>query len=129
MSLSRRYPRRPLRLVALVLLLAAREDGCNFSLGPDGLCAAFRVNPERTRMRVGESFRIAINADGCTAATGCACEATARADAVWRSENPVTAIVDSTGLVLARSPGATTIQMMPAGGSWSRTRVQVTVIP
>lgn len=116
-------------MAALVLLLAAREDSCAVSLGPDGLCASLRVNPESTRVRVGQSFRVEINADGCTAATGCACTVTAMTDAMWTSDDPMTAVVDSTGLVLGRSPGSTVIRLMAGGGAWRHTRVQVTVIP
>lgn len=99
------------------------------SAGPNGLCASFRVEPEDTRVRVGDTFRVQINPDGCTAAAGCGCAATALAGAMWRSGNPAAATVDSTGLVVARGAGAATIVVTPAGGSWSRTRVHVTVIP
>ena len=125
----RHRPLRPFRVASLVLLLAAREEGCSFSAGPNGLCASFRVNPEDTRVRVGDTFRVRINPDGCTAATGCGCGDPALAGASWTSGNPAAATVDSTGLVVARGAGVTTIVLTPAGGSWSGTRVHVTVIP
>jgi len=125
----RHRPLRPLRVAGLVLLLAAREEGCSFSAGPNGLCASFRVDPEDTRVRVGDTFRVQINPDGCTAVTGCGCGDPALAGALWTSGNPAAATVDSTGLVVARGAGVATIMLTPAGGSWTRTRVQVTVVP
>jgi uncharacterized protein YjdB len=116
-------------VAGLVLLLAARGEGCSFSVGPNGLCASFRVNPEDTRVRVGDTFRVRINPDGCTAATGCGCGDPALEGASWTSGNPAAATVDSTGLVVARGAGVATIVLTPVGGSWSGTRVHVTVIP
>jgi hypothetical protein len=120
---------RPRVALALLLLMAAREEGCTFSMGPNGLCGALRLDPEETVIGVGESFRVRINADGCTAATGCPCADTAAARARWTSEDPGTVSVDSSGVVLGRRPGTAGIVLSPAAGSWQRTRVRVTVVP
>jgi len=116
--------------VLLLLLVAARGEGCSFSIGPNGLCAALRLDPEDKVIRVGESFRVRINAGGCTAATGCPCADSAAATAQWRSDNPETATVDSTGVVRGRRPGSVDIHLAPAAADhWLRTRMHVTVVP
>jgi hypothetical protein len=114
----------------LLLLVAARGEGCSFSIGPNGLCAALRLDPENKVIRVGETFRVRINASGCTAATGCPCVDSATATARWRSDSPGTASVDSIGVVRGRQPGNVDIHVAPvAGDHWLRTRVHVTVTP
>jgi len=122
--------RRSATGLLLLLLVAARGEGCNFSIGPNGLCAALRLDPENKVIRVGETFRVQINASGCTAATGCPCVDSATATARWRSDGPATATVDSIGLVRGRQPGTVDIHVAPAPGDhWLRTRVHVTVVP
>lgn len=114
----------------LFLIIAARDESCSFSAGPNGLCATLRLGSQDTVIRVGDAFRVRINADGCSGAAGCPCVESAAASATWRSENSQTATVDSTGLVRGRQPGTADIVIAPAPGTtWDRTRVQVTVVP
>ena len=130
-----RVPHRPFRRsvsagVIFLLLVAARGDECAFSIGPNGLCASLRLEPSDRTLRVGESFRIRINADACTSAMGCPCADSAAANARWRSDHPETASVDAAGVVRARLPGAASIMIVPEHDrSWRRTRVRVTVLP
>lgn len=112
-----------------LLLLAARAEGCGFSLDQRGLCAHLQLGPEENQVRVGNSFRVQINADGCSSAAGCACAETALEQARWTSDNPQVASVDSTGVVVGRGPGRTVITGMPTIGTWSRTKIRVTVTP
>jgi hypothetical protein len=114
----------------LLLLIGARGDGCTFSIGPNGLCASLRLEPSDRTLRVGEGFRVRINADGCTSAVACPCAESAAVNAAWRSDRPETATVDATGFVLAQLPGTTDIVIVPEPGRpWRRTRVRVTVLP
>jgi hypothetical protein len=124
------FLRRPRAVLVLLLLMAARDEGCNFSIGPDGLCASLRLEPGSSVIRVGESFRLRVNADGCSAAGGCPCADSAAALARWTSEDPRTVSVNSSGVVLGRRPGAADVVLRPAtAGGWQRTRVHVTVVP
>ena len=118
---------RRLALVSLALLMGARGDSCTMSIGPNGLCASLRLDPENSTVRVNDTFRIQINADGCSSTTGCACGSDATANARWTSNDSAVATVDSTGLVTARHPGSTVIEVSPRSGSWTRTRIHVTV--
>jgi hypothetical protein len=126
-SVIKRLLRRGL-LASLLLLTAGREDGCNFTLGPNGLCAALRLDPAEQELRVGDGFRVRINADGCTAATGCPCADSAMASARWQSADATVASVDGNGVVTARTPGSTDIILTGASGSWQRSRIRVTVV-
>lgn len=125
----KRYHRRLGWPSLLLLLLAARGDGCGFSLDQRGLCAHLRIGPEDHQLRVGSTFRVQVNADGCSSATGCPCQDGALDQARWTSGDPAVASVDSSGLVLGRAPGTALISVTPATGEWSRTRIQVTVTP
>lgn len=118
------------RLGLLFLLFVAPREGCTFSIGPNGLCASFRVDPQDEVLRVGDTFRVRINADGCTAAATCACADSALIGAQWRSDAPETASVDSAGVVTGRRQGRADIIILPASTtSWRQTRVHVTVVP
>jgi hypothetical protein len=121
-----------LLLVALLLLTIATAKGesCAFSIGPNGLCATLRLDPEAKVLRVGEAFWVRINVDGCSTSVGCPCADSALRTAQWRSEAPEIAVVDSTGRVVGRRPGSAAIVITPAAeSSWRRTRVHVTVVP
>jgi len=115
-------------LASLLLLTGARGDSCNFTIGPNGLCAALRLDPEEQELRVGDGFRVQINADGCSTTTGCACADSALASARWQSANAAIATVDQNGAVTGRAPGSTDIILSGASGSWERSRIRVTVV-
>ncbi len=122
-----RNPRAGLAAL-LLLLLAARGEGCGFTADENGLCAHLRLGPERDSLHVGDTFRIQVNADGCGAIAGCTCGQGALDDAEFRSDNPAVATIDSTGLVTGQGVGSTTLRAIPSSGSWSRTRIDVVVI-
>ena len=119
---------RRLLLSSLLLLVGARGEGCNFTIGPNGLCATLRLDPEERELRVGDGFRVRINADGCSATTGCACADSAMASARWQSANAAIATVDGNGMVTARTPGSTDIILTGASGTWQRSRIRVIVV-
>lgn len=112
----------------LLLLLAARSESCGFTADENGLCAHLRLGPESDTLHVGDSFRVQVNADGCSAIAGCTCGQDALEGAEFTSDNPAVATIDSTGLVTGQRPGSTTIRAIPTGGSWSRNRVGVVVL-
>jgi len=112
------------------LLLGARNDGCSFSLGPNGLCARLRLGTDRSTLRVGEQLRIEVNADGCTSAAGCPCLDQALAASRWRSAIPATAQVSADGVVRGLKPGVTDILLLPGpDAAWPRVATRITVIP
>jgi hypothetical protein len=89
-----------------------------------------RLDPKDMVLRVGETFRVQVNADGCTAGAGCPCADSALAGVRWRSEAPETASVDSAGVVRGRRPGTVDIVIVPTPAAvWQRARVHVTVVP
>jgi Bacterial Ig-like domain (group 2) len=130
LPVARRRPIPAGALALALLLLAAPNRGCSFSIGPNGLCAGLRLDPARSVLRVGQGLRVTINADACSASAGCPCADSALDGARWSSAAPATATVDGTGYVVARRPGTTTIVLVPrSSAAWHRTRIAVTVVP
>ncbi len=128
---------RVLRLSPKYLLLAGfmmlslgapGDDSCTFSAGGSGLCVGLALGPAAPMLHVGESLRIQVNADGCTASGGCPCAEEATAQGQWRSTDPGTATVDAQGQVTAIGPGKAAIELVPAGEGESLA-VVVTVVP
>lgn len=123
-----RHTRRQLRTVALVLLLAARGEGCAFSVGPDGLCASLRLEPANAVVGVGETLRIRVNGGACL--DSCLCDTEPSAAARWRSDAPKVASVDAAGTVTGLGPGtATIVRDTGSGAKAVRGSMRVTVVP
>jgi hypothetical protein len=96
------------------LLLAGGASGseCRLTTGPDGLCAALRLDPSRVDLRVGSTLLIRVNGVQCTGTLDCVdCQRRFR----WRTTSPDVVTVDSTGLVRAEHPGSAEIRLESDG--------------
>lgn len=96
------------------LLLAGGTSGseCRLATGPDGLCAAFRLDPSRVDLHVGSTLLIRVNGTDCTSGQDCV-DCLRRFQ--WRSTAPDVVTVDSTGLVRAEHPGSAEIRLESDG--------------
>ena len=100
-------------LLAWVLLASgAPGSECRFTSGPDGFCAALRLDPSRVDLHVGSTLLIRVNGTDCASGQDCVdCQRRFQ----WRSTAPDVVTVDSTGLVRAEHPGSAEIRLESDG--------------
>jgi hypothetical protein len=96
------------------LLLAGGAPGseCRLTTGPDGLCAALRLDPSRVDLRIGSTLLIRVNGSQCTGTLDCV---DCRRRFHWRTTAPDVVTVDSTGLIRAEHPGSAEIRLESDG--------------
>lgn len=124
-------PRRagflPLRALALLFLLAARDETCAISAGPDGLCAAIRLESSNASIDVDETLQIMVNGGACL--ESCLCDTDSTEDVRWTSDAPLIASTDAAGRVTGHRPGtATIIRPVGTGAAVARSSMRVTVL-
>jgi uncharacterized protein YjdB len=120
-------PPRPLRTLALLLLLAARDETCAITAGPNGLCAAVRLEPSSASIDVDETLQIRVNGGVCL--ESCPCETESTEDVRWISDAPLIASTDAAGRVTGHRPGtATIIREVGTGDAVARSSMRVTVL-
>jgi hypothetical protein len=75
-------------LACLLLLAAAPASDCRFSSGPDGLCAAFRLDPASAELPVGSTLQIRVNDFDCDGIQSCVSCSDGRRRMRWESSAP-----------------------------------------
>ena len=116
---------RPQPMVWLLLVGAAPGSDCRVVSGPDGVCAAVRLDPGQADLHVGTTMRVRVNGLDCAGGLTCVDCADRRHRVRWRSSAPGVAIVDSTGLSRAGDTGAADIRLESADGLTAGMRVIV----
>jgi uncharacterized protein YjdB len=101
--------------IFLCLLLAARAQSCQLTTGANGLCASFRLEPEKASLHVGETLIVRVNPGAC-AGGPCTCDPPA-SGLRWQSSAPGIATVDSTGTVRAIKEGSADIDVIASSPS------------
>jgi len=120
--------RRPLWTLGLLLLLAAREESCAITAGPNGLCASFQLEPSNVSLGVGETLQIHVNSGSCVGS--CSCGTGSAAAVRWESDSPAIAAIDATGGVTGVRPGSAVItRTVGEGADAVRASMRVTVVP
>ncbi len=102
---------RPQLVAWLLLAGAAPGTDCRLSTGPDGLCAAVRLEPSRVDLPAGSTIRIQVNGLDCTRGLDCVDCTRRHRRFRFRSTVPDVATVDSTGLIRAEGPGGAEIRL------------------
>jgi hypothetical protein len=102
---------RPQVVAWLLLAGAAPGSDCHLSTGPEGVCAAVRLDPGRVDLRTGSTFRIQVSGLDCTGGPDCVDCAQRRRHFRWRSSAPDVATVDSTGVIRAGHSGSAEIRL------------------
>ena len=116
-------------LAALLLAGAAPGSDCSFSTGPNGVCAAVRLEPDRTELRSGTTVQIAVNGLECSGTMECVDCNGRRRRFRWRSSAPEVAAVNAAGLLEARGAGTAEITLEPESGASPVPSVRVLVAP
>jgi hypothetical protein len=116
-------------LACLLLLAAAPASDCRFSSGPDGLCAAFRLDPASADLPVGSTLQIRVNDFDCDGSLPCVSCSDQRRRVRWESSAPDIARVDSTGVVRAERTGTAEIRLLAEGAPGAPPSARVTVNP
>jgi hypothetical protein len=114
-------------LACLLLLAAAPASDCRFSSGPDGLCAAFRLDPASAELPVGSTLQIRVNDFDCDGIQSCVSCSDGRRRMRWESSAPEVARVDSTGVVRAERTGTAEIRLVVEGAAAPIPPARVTV--
>jgi uncharacterized protein YjdB len=118
---------RPVRTLALLLLLAARDETCAITAGPNGLCAAIRLEPSNASIDVDETLQIRINGGACL--ESCPCDTEPAENVRWTSDAPLIASTDAGGRVTGHHPGTATItRAVWTGDAVARSSMRVTVL-
>ncbi len=100
------------QLLAFLLLGGvAPGSECRVSTGPNGVCAALRLEPRRVDMTVGSTFQLRVTGLDCVSGRDCVDCANRRVRVRWRSSAPGIATVDSTGVVRAEGSGLVEIRL------------------
>jgi hypothetical protein len=95
----------------LLLASAAPGSDCQLSTGPNGICAAVRLDPNLVQLQPGSSIRIQVNGLNCVGALDCVDCNQRRLLLRWRSSAPDVAVIDSTGAVRAGRPGRAVVRL------------------
>lgn len=102
---------RPQTVAWLLLAGAAPGSDCQLSTGPDGVCAAVRLDPGRVHLRAGSTFRIQVSGLDCVGGVDCVDCTQRRRHFRWQSSAPDVATIDSTGVIRAVRSGAAEIRL------------------
>jgi Bacterial Ig-like domain (group 2) len=101
---------RPHLICWLLLVGAGHERDCRVATGPDGFCAAIRLEPRRTELPIGGTLQIKAPGLDCARRQNCP-DCPGRGRVHWSSTAPDVATVDSNGLVRAERMGAADIHL------------------
>jgi hypothetical protein len=93
---------RPHLIVWLLLAGAGPGSECSIATGPEGFCAAIRLEPRHFELPIGGTLQIKITGLDCVRD---------RTRVHWSSSVPDVVAVDSTGLVRARRTGAADVRL------------------
>jgi hypothetical protein len=119
-----------MRLRAMAWLVLSSGTGgseCRLVSGPNGVCAAVRLEFVDRPLRVGTTVRIRVHGLECSG-TGCLDCAGHQRRLQWRSGSPEVATVDSTGLIRAVHPGVVEIRL-EVDDSTEAATARMTVVP